>query len=220
MIKQKKKTIPKSLKIAVWNKYIGEDIGKTKCLCCNLTDITQLKFHTGNIIAEVNGGDINIDNLRPICETCNKSMGTKNMDGFKTLINIVEEKFEPDINILQKIYIGLRCKWNRYSIYGPYRTIAQGEEKRTIQLFNTNKEFIKLLVDETKINHTLYEDLQKTNDKLFLSNVQSLIDKNKYNKYDISKYILDYDKRWNEKTHNMSVQIPELTNKYLFLSNN
>jgi hypothetical protein len=220
MIKQKKKTIPKSLKIAVWNKYIGEDIGKAKCLCCNLTDITQLKFHTGHIIAEVNGGDINIDNLRPICETCNKSMGTKNMDEFKTLINIVEEKFEPDINILQKIYIGLRCKWNRYSIYGPYRTMAQCEEERTIQLSNTNKEFIKLLVDETKINHTLYEDLQKTNDKLFLSNVQSLIDKNKYNKYDISKYILDYDKRWNEKTHNMSVQIPELTNKYLFLSNN
>ena len=102
MIKQKKKTIPKSLKIAVQNKYIGEDIGKAKCLCCNLTDITQLKFHTGHIIAEVNGGDINIDNLRPICETCNKSMGTKNMDEFKTLINIVEEKFEPDINILQK----------------------------------------------------------------------------------------------------------------------
>ena len=98
--------------------------------------------------------------------------------------------------------------------------MAQGEEERTIQLSNTNKEFIKLLVDETKINHTLYEDLQKTNEKLFLSNVQSLIDKNKYNKYDISKYILDYDKRWNEKTHNMSVQIPKLTNKYLFLSNN
>ena len=147
-------------------------------------------------------------------------MGTKNMDEFKTLINIVEEKFEPDINILQKIYIGLRCKWNRYRIYGPYRTMTQGEEERTIQLSNTNKEFIKLLVDETKINHTLYEDLQKTNEKLFLSNVQSLIDKNKYNKYDISKYILDYDKHWNEKTHNMSVQIPELTNKYLFLSNN
>jgi hypothetical protein len=69
MQKTKKKTIPKSLKIAVWNKYIGEDIGKAKCLCCNLTDITQLKFHTGHVIAEANGGESNIDNLRPICET-------------------------------------------------------------------------------------------------------------------------------------------------------
>jgi len=45
-----KKTIPKALKIAVWNKYIGEEIGKAKCSCCNITDITQLKFHTGHII--------------------------------------------------------------------------------------------------------------------------------------------------------------------------
>ena len=110
MQKTKKKPIPKSLKIAVWNKYIGEDIGKSKCLCCNLSDITQLKFHTGHVIAEANGGETNIDNLRPICETCNKSMGTKNMEEFKKLIQTVEDIFEPDINILEKIYIGLRGK--------------------------------------------------------------------------------------------------------------
>ena len=46
----KKKYIPKALKIAIWNKYIGEEIGKVKCLCCEITDITQLKFHTGHII--------------------------------------------------------------------------------------------------------------------------------------------------------------------------
>ena len=39
--KYKKTTIPKALKIAVWNKYIGEEIGKSKCLCCNLTDIRR-----------------------------------------------------------------------------------------------------------------------------------------------------------------------------------
>lgn len=65
--KIKKKAIPKALKIAVWNKYIGEEIGKAKCLCCNITDITQLKFHAGHIIAEANNGLINIDNLKPIC---------------------------------------------------------------------------------------------------------------------------------------------------------
>jgi hypothetical protein len=216
MQKTKKKAIPKSLKIAVWNKYIGEDIGKAKCLCCNLTDITQLKFHTGHIIAEANGGESNIDNLRPICETCNKSMGTKNMEEFKKLIQTVEEIFEPDINILEKIYIGLRGKWNIESqkIYGSYMTITQGCEKKILELSNINKEFIKLLVDEKKINHSLYEDLQKYNDKLFLSNVQSLIDKNKYNKYDIDKFILDYDKRWKEKTHNMSLQLPDINLYY------
>lgn len=209
--KTKKKTIPKSLKIAVWNKYIGEDIGKAKCLCCNLTDITQLKFHTGHVIAEANGGETNIDNLRPICETCNKSMGTKNMEEFKKLIQTVE-----DINILEKIYIGLCGKWNIESQkkYGSNMTINQGCEKKIFELSNINKEFIKLLVDEKKINHSLYEDLQKYNDKLFLSNVQSLIDKNKYNKYDIDKFILDYDKRRKEKTHNMSLQLPDINLYY------
>ena len=83
MIKQKKKTIPKSLKIAVWNKYIGEDIGKTKCLCCNHQEIRQIDFHCGHVIAERNGGTMAIDNLRPICSQCNLSMGVQNMDEFK-----------------------------------------------------------------------------------------------------------------------------------------
>ena len=39
----RKQIIPKALKISVWNKYIGEEIGKAKCLCCNITDITQQK---------------------------------------------------------------------------------------------------------------------------------------------------------------------------------
>ena len=50
-----KQIIPKSLRISVWDKYIGEKIGKIKCLCCELSDITQLKFECGHIIAEANG---------------------------------------------------------------------------------------------------------------------------------------------------------------------
>jgi 5-methylcytosine-specific restriction endonuclease McrA len=81
-LKTKKQTIPKPLKKLVWNKYIGEDIGKAKCLCCKLTDITQLSFHCGHIIAESNGGELNLNNLKPICNSCNSSMGKQNMDEF------------------------------------------------------------------------------------------------------------------------------------------
>jgi 5-methylcytosine-specific restriction endonuclease McrA len=89
--KYKKETIPKSLKIVVWNKYFGEATGKIKCPCCNITEITQLKFHCGHIIAEKNGGTLNIDNLMPICESCNKSMGTQNLHDFrKKLHEIIE----------------------------------------------------------------------------------------------------------------------------------
>jgi hypothetical protein len=101
----KKKPIPKALKIAVWDKYIGEIVGKTKCLCCKITDITQLKFHCGHIIAEANGGTLDIDNLMPICESCNKSMRTNNMNDFKKIL-IPKEKTElknsKEYNFLQK----------------------------------------------------------------------------------------------------------------------
>ncbi len=79
---KKKKLIPLTLKRKVWAAQIGEDIGKTKCLCCRLTDISQMNFHCGHIISEANGGEINVDNLRPICQSCNSSMGTVNMDVF------------------------------------------------------------------------------------------------------------------------------------------
>lgn len=79
---QTKKSIPIAVKRLVWNKYIGEDIGKSKCYCCKLSSITQLSFHCGHVVAEKNGGDINVDNLRPICQSCNSSMGTINMNDY------------------------------------------------------------------------------------------------------------------------------------------
>jgi 5-methylcytosine-specific restriction endonuclease McrA len=80
--KRKKKIIPVALKRNVWNKHIGESIGKTLCLCCKLTDISQLNFSCGHITSEFNGGDINLDNLIPICVSCNSSMGKQNMNEF------------------------------------------------------------------------------------------------------------------------------------------
>jgi len=81
-IKKKKKSISATVKRLVWNTNIGEDIGKTKCMCCKSTDITQLSFNCGHIIAEANGGDTVVSNLKPICQNCNSSMGTKNMNDF------------------------------------------------------------------------------------------------------------------------------------------
>ena len=80
--KKKKKAIPATIKRLVWNTNIGEMIGKSKCLCCKSTDITQMSFNCGHIVAEANGGDTIVSNLRPICQNCNSSMGTKNMDDF------------------------------------------------------------------------------------------------------------------------------------------
>ena len=86
--KYKKKSIPATVKRLVWNTYIGENIGKTKCLCCNVTDITQMSFHCGHVLAEANGGLTIVNNLRPICQNCNSSMRTTNMDDFKKLLQL------------------------------------------------------------------------------------------------------------------------------------
>jgi len=83
--KYKKKYIPSAIKKIVWNTYIGEEKGKSKCLCCKTTEIIQISFHCGHIISEKNGGELNVSNLRPICQNCNSSMGQKNMMEFMEL---------------------------------------------------------------------------------------------------------------------------------------
>ena len=80
--KRKKKSIPATTKRLVWNTYIGEEIGKAKCTCCQLTDITQMSFHCGHIVPEFHGGESRVSNLRPMCQNCNSSMGTKSMEEF------------------------------------------------------------------------------------------------------------------------------------------
>lgn len=84
--KKKKKPIAATVKRLVWNTYIGEEIGKAKCLCCKSTDITQMSFNCGHIISEANGGDAIVSNLKPICQNCNSSMGTQNMDEFMSTL--------------------------------------------------------------------------------------------------------------------------------------
>ena len=78
----KKAKITHAMRIVCWNTYIGEEIGKSQCLCCKSNYITQHNFHCGHVVAEANGGKVHVDNLRPICAVCNNSMGTMDMKVF------------------------------------------------------------------------------------------------------------------------------------------
>jgi hypothetical protein len=77
-----RKTIPKSLKTLVWNKYIGEENGIGKCNVCG-SELKVSNFDCGHIISVKEGGEDIIHNLAPICRTCNLSMGTENLNEFK-----------------------------------------------------------------------------------------------------------------------------------------
>ena len=76
------KTIPLSLKKTVWNHWMGMNVGEAKCPVCKITLIHQMSFHCGHILAKSNGGTNTVDNLKPICQSCNSSMGNQNMDDF------------------------------------------------------------------------------------------------------------------------------------------
>jgi predicted GTPase len=77
-----RKSISKCLKRDVWNNYVGEDKGTSKCLCCKNKDINAFEFHVGHVESIKNGGTNDIMNLRPICALCNLSMGSENMRDF------------------------------------------------------------------------------------------------------------------------------------------
>ena len=71
--------VSSTLATDVWNFYIGEQIGQSKCMCCGTKDITQRNFESGHVLAVAEKGTTCLKNLRPICRKCNLSMGTKNM---------------------------------------------------------------------------------------------------------------------------------------------
>jgi len=84
-VRIRKDTIPKALRILVWDIFIGKEKGIAKCTCCNHTEIRQLDFECGHVVAESLGGSTTVDNLRPICGSCNRSMGVQNFYDFQKM---------------------------------------------------------------------------------------------------------------------------------------
>lgn len=73
----RKKKIPAALKQQVWLTSYGE-VFKAKCKtswCSNTINVWN--FECGHNIPESKGGPTTIDNLVPICRTCNGSMGNR-----------------------------------------------------------------------------------------------------------------------------------------------
>jgi 5-methylcytosine-specific restriction endonuclease McrA len=78
----KKQKIPAKVRMDVWSTYIGAQIAQHRCICCKKVTIKQTEFEVGHVISERNGGTLEINNLRPICSVCNKSMGCTDMVEF------------------------------------------------------------------------------------------------------------------------------------------
>lgn len=83
-----RRAIPKALREQVWIVHLGK-VFETKCKvkwCEN--KITPFDFEVGHNVPVSKGGTNDIDNLRPICSKCNKSMGDNyTIDEFSELSN-------------------------------------------------------------------------------------------------------------------------------------
>jgi 5-methylcytosine-specific restriction endonuclease McrA len=92
IVKQK---IPKAIREQVWLTYIGKKF-ENKCYvfwCSNI--ITPFTYEVGHNIPESKGGATMIDNLRPICRSCNGSMGNQySIDEWNKLSERAKNPFE------------------------------------------------------------------------------------------------------------------------------
>jgi 5-methylcytosine-specific restriction endonuclease McrA len=82
-----KAKIPLALREQVWLLYMGDRLFKQKCMvtwCENI--ITPFSFECGHNVPESKGGPTDLNNLRPICSKCNRSMGDEyTIDQFSAL---------------------------------------------------------------------------------------------------------------------------------------
>jgi len=76
-----RKSIPKSVKSQIWKDRFGDRF-QGRCDVCK-NEIRRDYFEAGHIISANDGGEDTVDNLKPICRTCNRSMGTENLEQFK-----------------------------------------------------------------------------------------------------------------------------------------
>ena len=71
---------------AVWDTYVGPNKTETRCFCCRTQKITLFSnvnhYQCGHILSDKEGGKPVVDNLLPICQGCNSTMGAVHWDKY------------------------------------------------------------------------------------------------------------------------------------------
>lgn len=81
-----RKRIPAAIREHVWKKHNANVCDTGECYVCK----SQLRFNDmecGHIVAHALGGATTIENLMPICKTCNRDMGIMNLMEYKTMLS-------------------------------------------------------------------------------------------------------------------------------------
>jgi len=119
----RKKKIPTALRNQVWINHMGERF-RVKCPTswCQTT-ITPFTFEAGHNIPESKGGQTVVENLIPICSTCNKSMGNSHTFTTWSSMYTLQNQTSHRLPQTQTTYIPVvsRSKrtWNLFSCFFP-----------------------------------------------------------------------------------------------------
>ena len=103
----KKKKIPKKIKEEVWIRYFDKKY-ESKCYidwCSNKVDV--FNFQVGHNIPESKGGTLNLNNLKPICDRCNYSMGANYTIDEWNKITTTNINFKSKNNFKDKLIVNL-----------------------------------------------------------------------------------------------------------------
>jgi hypothetical protein len=91
-------------KSTLWIYQFGE-VQNALCCCCNKTDMNYFdEWHKGHVISKKDGGSDMIENIRPICPECNRSMGTENMDNYMKNQGYAPQKAFQEIKAAEEGY--------------------------------------------------------------------------------------------------------------------
>ena len=80
--KKKKLAISPAIRNEMWELYFPK-CTEGICFVCNQIIVCHGNrsntYQAGHVLSEANGGLITLENLRPVCKTCNTKMGVKHM---------------------------------------------------------------------------------------------------------------------------------------------
>lgn len=151
---KKRKFVPKKIKILVWDKYIGEDVARSKCMCCRTNIISMHEFDCAHVIAVANGGSNKISNLRPICHMCNLSMNTQPLFEFQEMCSsVVDQNIEESSNTSNRqsnrnYYTCPRCNYsvvNKYQMRNHLHRVRKCKNENNLEL---TEEIIRIVLED------------------------------------------------------------------------
>lgn len=144
-------SIAAPLKTKIWDIYIGREVAEVECPLCENENIRIIKFHGGHVLATSRGGDYSLENLRPICCTCNTSMGNRHMKDFAL-------KFFPNSPLIDGLPDNPHSKVKSI----PNRQITQ---KISVPIMTKHKSFMVIMEQFMKETQASMKEIKETLEK-------------------------------------------------------